>query len=441
MNRLNKKSPFFLLLGDALILVASLWLSLLIRYWSVPERGVFFSHLLPFSYLFLVWLLIYFIMGLYDKNVLTFSKKLSFEIFNAQLINSFIALAFFYLIPIFTITPKTILFLNLLISFILILFWRIYVLKVFGIRKREKVVFVGSGEDVEELKNVLTEDDKSEVEVIGYIDTKTCEDGILYQSIVKNITDGGVSTIVMDFSDKKVIPILSSLYSFIFKNIRFIDIQELYEGALGKVPLSLIRYDWFLENVTISSGGFYSFIRRVLDIIFSLVIGCVCAIVFPFAALAIKIEDGGPIFYVNNRVGRKSVRIGILKFRSMSVNEKEKITRVGNFLRKTRLDELPQFFNVLVGDLSFIGPRPEKPDFVSKYESEIPFYNVRHLVKPGLSGWAQIYQNNPPKFGLNVEDTKTKLSYDLFYIKNRSLILDLKIALRTIRTILSRTGK
>jgi lipopolysaccharide/colanic/teichoic acid biosynthesis glycosyltransferase len=125
----------------------------------------------------------------------------------------------------------------------------------------------------------------------------------------------------------------------------------------------------------------------------------------------------------------------------MSVREKEKITRVGNFIRKTRLDELPQFFNVLIGDLSFIGPRPEKPELAFTYESEIPFYNVRHLVKPGLSGWAQIYQDNPPKFGLNIEDTKTKLAYDLYYIKNRSLLLDLKIALRTIKTLLSRTGK
>ena len=113
---------------------------------------------------------------------------------------------------------------------------------------------------------------------------------------------------------------------------------------------------------------------------------------------------------------------------------------MGKFLRKTRLDELPQAWNVIRGDLSLIGPRPEMPLFVDLYEKEIPYYNIRHIIKPGLSGWAQVCQNNPPKGSVNFYDTKTKLSYDLYYIKNRSLMLDLKIALKTIKALLSRSG-
>jgi lipopolysaccharide/colanic/teichoic acid biosynthesis glycosyltransferase len=121
------------------------------------------------------------------------------------------------------------------------------------------------------------------------------------------------------------------------------------------------------------------------------------------------------------------------------VREKH-ITKIGNLLRKTRIDELPQLVNVLKGDLSLIGPRPELPNLVRLYEKDISFYNVRHLIKPGLSGWAQLYQKDPPKFGTDYNQTKVKLSYDLFYIKNRSFILDIKIALKTVKVLLSKSG-
>ena len=125
----------------------------------------------------------------------------------------------------------------------------------------------------------------------------------------------------------------------------------------------------------------------------------------------------------------------------MSETEKEKITPVGLFLRKTRIDELPQLINVLRGDISLIGPRPELPDLARVYERDIPFYNTRHLITPGLSGWAQLYQKEPPKFKMvGYDATKTKLSYDLYYIKNRSAFLDIKITLKTIKTLLSRSG-
>jgi len=140
-------------------------------------------------------------------------------------------------------------------------------------------------------------------------------------------------------------------------------------------------------------------------------------------------------------VGKNGKEIKISKFRSMSTSEKEKITKVGAFIRKTRIDELPQFWAVLKGDLSLIGPRPEKPDLVKLYDKEIPYYNIRHLIKPGLSGWAQICQDNPPKFEVNFEDTKTKLSYDLYYLKNKSAMLDLIIVLKTIKALILRVGK
>ena len=163
-----------------------------------------------------------------------------------------------------------------------------------------------------------------------------------------------------------------------------------------------------------------------------------------------KLEGRGPIFTYQDRIGRNNRIIRILKFRTMLFNDNgdwqnkgviNKVTRVGNFLRKTRLDEFPQLWNVLRGDISLIGPRPEFPEAVKHYTDEISYYNIRHLIKPGLSGWAQIHQDKHPHHGLDSLETADKLSYDLYYIKNRSFLLDIKIALRTLKTLLSIAGR
>jgi lipopolysaccharide/colanic/teichoic acid biosynthesis glycosyltransferase len=185
-----------------------------------------------------------------------------------------------------------------------------------------------------------------------------------------------------------------------------------------------------------------------MDIILSFIAGVVSLVVYPFVYVAIKLDDGGNVFIKQVRVGHNNVPMHILKFRTMSVDDAGdgdvdramKITRVGKFLRVSRIDELPQLWNVLKGDISLIGPRPELPNLVNLYEKEISFYNVRHLIKPGLSGWAQLYQKTPPKFATDYDQTKTKLSYDLYYIKNRSFWLDIKIALKTVRELVSRRG-
>ncbi|TRZ52318.1 hypothetical protein D4R99_02950 [bacterium] len=159
-------------------------------------------------------------------------------------------------------------------------------------------------------------------------------------------------------------------------------------------------------------------------------------------------DDGGKIFSHQDRIGKGNSIIHLLKFRTMTRDDggvwgegENKVTRVGDFLRKTRIDELPQLWNVLWGSISLIGPRPEFPDPVKQYAAEVPYYNIRHLIKPGLSGWAQIYHENHPHHGIDIQETKNKLSYDLYYIKNRSIMLDLKIALLTIKTLLMRVGK
>lgn len=213
---------------------------------------------------------------------------------------------------------------------------------------------------------------------------------------------------------------------------------------------------WLVEHAatSLSNRRTYDFTKRVLDVIVA-TIGAVISLVFyPFVIAAIKLEDDGPIFITQKRVGMNGGSASIIKFRSMSGNDsgnyvntgatsgtRLRITRVGNFLRKSRIDELPQFWNVIRGDLSLVGPRPELPSLAAIYEKEIPYYNARHLVKPGLFGWAQIYHEAHPHHMVATEDTRDKLSYDLYYIKNRSLMLDIKIVLRTLDILMKRSGR
>lgn len=434
----NKKEPFLLFIGDLAVFFISLWFSLLLRNFSIPSFSLFFEHTIPFSIIFIFWIFVFFIAGLYDKHTTILKDKIPMLLINTQLINSFIAVLFFYLIPYFGITPKTILFINIIFSILFIYIWRIYGQVFFSIKKKIPAIIVGSGEEIFNLKEEVDNNSRSNLKFDFFIDL----DKISGHNFVKEITDlvyrEKISIIVIDLKDPRVEEILPFLYNLIFSDVKFIDIYKIYEDTFNRVPLSLVKYSWFLENISIKNSNGFSFLKRIFDIFFSILLSPILLVILPFVFVLIKIDDGGDIFFVQDRVGKRNKIIKIYKFRTMS---NERVTRIGNFLRKTRIDELPQIVNVLTGQLSLIGPRPEKPDLVYLYEKQIPYYNIRHLVKPGLSGWAQIYQDNPPKFNVNFNDTKTKLSYDLFYLKSKSLILDFKIALRTIGSILSKSGK
>ena len=203
-----------------------------------------------------------------------------------------------------------------------------------------------------------------------------------------------------------------------------------------------------IKIISSSSKITYDILKRFTDILFASIFGILSLVFYPFVILAIKIEDGGCVFFTQERIGENNKSIFIPKFRTMTgvdegnevLKSKQIITRVGAFLRRTRIDELPQLWSVFVGNMSLVGPRPEIPVLAKHYTREIPYYNVRHIIKPGLSGWAQIYHENHPHHGMDVYETKKKLSYDLYYVKNRSFLLDIKIALKTVKIILSRGG-
>ncbi len=448
MSILNKKESLILGLGDVLLFLFALWLTLILRYGSLLDQQIFYAHLAPFSLLFIVWVVVFFIAGLYEKHTLLLRSRLPTVVFKAALANSFLAVIFFYFIPYFGIAPKVNLFLYLLLSSVLILSWRMYGYRLLYAKKKQNAISIGTGTELAELALEVNQNERYNIRFIASVEINNLNPTDFRQNVLSRLEANEVTLIAVDLQNKKIEPILPYLYNLIFKNIQFVDIHQLYEEIFDRIPLSLITYDWFLEHVSISPSVGYDALKRLMDITLSAVLGLASLLLYPFIILFIKLDDGGPIFIFQERVGTKGITIRTIKFRTMTRDDagvvcdavRNKPTRVGPFLRKSRLDELPQFWNVLKGDLSLIGPRPELPSLVAIYERAVPYYSVRHLIKPGLSGWAQLYHDKHPHHQANVEETRIKLSYDLYYIKNRSFFLDLKIALKTLKTLLSRSG-
>lgn len=439
-----------LLAGDILVFIVALWLALSLRHFMVPEKEVFLLHLIPFSILFVLWVGVFFLAGLYGKHTRLFRSKLPTTILFTQTINVSLAALFFFLIPAFGIAPKTILVLYLIVSFALIYIWRVLVFARLRSARRLKGVLVASGPDILALAKEIEHDRRYPFEFSHVIDTASAKPHEIIRDACRVATEDNVTFLVVDFSDKSLAHALPILYDAAFqkKNFALIDAMDLYQEVFDRVPLSLVHYEWVLASS--GSSQIYDFLKRVMDIVGAIVIGIISLLIYPFVALAIKLDDGGSVFITQNRIGRYQNNIRVVKFRSMSGNDMGDygangktsltVTKVGKWLRNLRIDELPQLWNVLKGDLSLVGPRPELPALAGGYSARIPYYNARHLINPGLTGWAQLHHDRDPHHGADIAETKNKLSYDLYYLKHRSLLLDLYIILQTIRIVLTARG-
>lgn len=438
----SKRGSIILFFGDLVALGVAFWLALVVRSAEIPSFTTIKAYIAPILTLSLLWIFIFFIAGLYEKHTLVFTKKLPSAILNAQIANSIIAVVFFYIFtPYFGVAPKTVLLFYLVISTVLIILWRLLGPTIFGIKRQEQAILVGAGEEMRILKDEMSENRRYNLNFISSVDLAHIDEIDFQTEILNRIYSEKITSVVIDLRNKKAEVILPTLYNLIFSGVHFYDMHKVYEEVFERIPLSLVRYSWFLENISSASHVGYDILKRTMDVTIAVMLGIVSLPIYPFIALAIRLDDGGPVFLKNERVGRNNLIIKIFKFRSMLGEHGEfGVTRVGKFIRATRIDELPQLWNVVTGDLSLVGPRPETPDLAKVYEREIPYYNVRHLVTPGLSGWGQIKDYNVPRYTADVDKTRTKLSYDLYYIKNRSFVLDITIALKTIKTLLSRSG-
>src|SRR3989338_410025 len=289
---LRRRRIAIFLIGDILLFYLALVFMVTLRFPSGDRLGVFFEHLTPFSYLTAVWVLIFFIAGLYDKKTLFFRRQLPSLLFNTQLVNIFIGVLFFYLIPSFKIAPKTNLFFYLLISFSLILLWRLYGVTLFPSGKKQKALFIGQENNFNELVGEINRNEDYGIEIVRPIDLKSIELASSLHVIAEEIPTRGVFLVVIDMHNPAIEIVLPKLYNLLFSGIRFFDMHKVYEEVFQKIPLSLIDYRWFLENVSFSSRGIFDFFKRVVDILIGFVLGVLSLIIYPFVIFAIKIDDG-----------------------------------------------------------------------------------------------------------------------------------------------------
>src|SRR3989344_1242521 len=437
MNIRKGRETMLLFVGDVFFWTFALWLTLYLRYFEIPETHSMLLHASAFGFIFILWVIVFFIAGLYANQTLLVKSKIPATILRAQIANSIIAVFFFYFIPYFGLTPKTTLFLDLIISFGLVLLWRIYLFDHLVWGRRHRAVIIGGGNETKELCAEINNNPRYRLRVEPM--------DLRGDATIERLKKEKIRFVILNPRDDEVKYLSSKLSALMFSKVNFIDIHDIYEDIFGREPLSLINDNWFLENISGSQKIAYGLFKRIMDIGIAFCLGVASLIVYPIVYFAIKFEDGGPIFVTQERVGQNGAIIQIHKFRSMKgsdagkwvTNKDPRITRVGSLMRKMRIDELPQLWNVLGGDLSLIGPRPELLHLVSLYTEEIPYYAMRHLIQPGLSGWAQIHHEKPPH---SIEGTLEKISYDFYYIRNRSVMLDVKIALRTLKTLLSRSG-
>ncbi len=349
----------------------------------------------------------------------------------------------------------------LVLASILTLAWRAIYIRIYtssGLMRR--VLIIGAGKAGHLLVDIYMKMYPPPYKLVGFIDDDPAKQAKYYrgfsvlgtsEKMLELIEERQVSDIVIAINGEIKGETFQTILDTQERGIEAIRMPIMYEEMTQRVPVEHLESDWvirsFVDQVRVS--GVYELFKRLMDILGGLVGVLIFILVFPFVATAIVLESGFPIFYSQERLGKGGRLFKIYKFRSMKQNAEEdgeakfaaendpRVTRVGNFLRRVRLDEMPQFINVVTGEISLVGPRAERPELVVEFQKQIPFYRARLLVKPGLTGWAQINYG----YVASVTETSVKLEYDLYYIKHRTLGMDFNIVLRTIGTVLRRTGR
>jgi len=449
---LTRIKQLALLFIDIILLFFSLYLTLIIRYSQTYIEQNWRIHFYPFAIIYFIWVLVFYSQNLYNlkftKNNIWFFRTL----LESFIINVLITVFFFYFTPFFGIAPKTNLFLNVVIAGSLLALWRFfYNLLATQYIFKNKIAFLGYSKEVCELIAAFKNEPQLGYECIAVAQDEEIRDSevkrITTKEFMQNVNRLNVNTIAIHYGKSFDKETNDELYKLIFSDVTFVNSLKLYEEVTAKLPLETLSEGWFLENLQESEKKVYDRIKIAMDYTLALMMGLFLLIIFIPVSLLILITSGRPIFYSQIRIGKNGKEFKIHKLRTM-INDAEdngaqfakkgdaRVTKFGKFLRQTRIDELPQFINLLKGEMSFIGPRPERPEFVKELTAKAPFYPLRHLSKPGLTGWAQINY----EYAASIEENLKKLQYDIYYIKNRSFLLDVTIILKTFNTILRFKG-
>ncbi|PIR13655.1 sugar transferase [Candidatus Falkowbacteria bacterium CG11_big_fil_rev_8_21_14_0_20_39_10] len=451
----NNLKKFSLLIGDVAMLYLALYFTLLIRYSAQINQELWQGHFAPFSLVFVVWILIFYISDLYNLS-LAVSNSRFFQLTGRSLaIAALLSIAFFYLNPNINIAPKTNMLIFVVVFAVLFFLWRqFFNWSLKSYLPKNNIAIIGFNNQAMELISELKQKPHLGYRVSFVISRDFDQNNIDHIPVFSKISDlknlikaKAINTVIIASDPHKSDELRNILFGCLELKVNYINLPNFYEDITGKIPIEVINQMWFLENLSRGSRSGFDFIKRIYDIVLALAVFIITLPFWPIIALIIKMESSGPAFFISRRAGKNYKNFKLIKFRTMREEgndrsltkvDDNRVTKFGKLMRTTRIDEVPQMINVIKGEMSFVGPRPERPELIEELQKQIPFYNERTLVKPGVTGWDQISgeYHSPTR-----EDTLKKLQYDLFYIKNRSIYLDLSIILKTIATILSQGGR
>ena len=451
---------------DALLAVIALLTSALLRFGRDEVSAYCNGSQAAYMLIILVWSIIFssHLMEVYDLDKSKRKREIFINIGFGVVTSFFMLSVVYYLFP-ETMLGRGVLFLSLAIFCFLQSCWHMLFARWHNSpRFSRKVLILGNGELAKQMGE-LAESNNRNFTLAGYalcskddLKAQSAVQGanLVFLECVDSMADNLLDTamrvkadiIVVALSERRGVFPLQEVLRCKLNGINVMDAPSFYEMVNGKLMLESITPSWFIFSSGFLRTNLFSLFKRTIDIVLSLIGLALTLPFFPLIALAIKLDSSGPILFSQIRVGNHEELFKLYKFRSMAqdaeaksgavwaVKNDNRVTKLGRFLRSTRIDEIPQLINVLKGDMSFVGPRPERPEFVEKLKKIVPYYSKRHFIKPGLTGWAQVRY----PYGASVEDALEKLRYDLFYTKNIGPFLDTLIFIETIKVVLFGRG-
>ena len=422
---MTKERRTVLLVGDIVSLAVSFFAMVVFRFDPLSQESFIAAQARIFLPLFILWLVIFFIFELYNLRRINPNPRNIGILALAVATSSVLSIIFFYLFPVDGITPKTNLIIISVIAFVVLVGWRRLFYKLFASRYRQRIAVIGSGEAVTHLLEDLARN--------PHIGTVVAH----HHAYTATLALPDVHLIIADGLDLEQLLTLRNR-----TGAQTLSLSGAYEELFGKIPLSLMDDTRAVALMTSTRQGASSFIERMIECLVAVLILIVASPFLIVATLAILIEDGRPVIYRQARVGKNGRPFNIIKLRSMHIDAEKngaqwaakgdaRVTRVGRVLRTLHIDEVPQMWNIIRGDIALVGPRPERPELVKELEQQIPYYVLRHSIKPGFTGWAQIKF----RYARSILDSKEKLEYDLYYITHKNPLFDLGILLKTVQII------
>lgn len=421
---------------------------------SLAERNLTFLKAVLFAVVFQLSLHLKDIYGFRGSRP---SKDYAIRLCQALAMATVTLCVLFYMAPSLMV-GRGVFGIAIVLSSIFLILWHTFLRLYLGARApHTNLLVLGTGNLAREAVKEILAHPELGIKVVGFVDDNPQLTGVsivnpkvigVYQDLPKLVSDHKVDRIVVGLQDRRGKLPIKELLDFKTRGVAIEDATTFYERVAGKIPIENLKPSWMVFNTGfgVTKGALLK--KRIISLVVSSVLLILLSPIILLLMILIRLDSKGPIFYRQERIGQDGKIFTLVKFRSMYKNAEEgtgpvwckegddRITRMGRLMRRTRLDELPQFYNVFRGDMSLVGPRPERPHFVQQLAESIPFYPLRHCVKPGITGWAQINYG----YANSLDHTVEKLQYDLFYIKNMSSVLDTLIILETIKTVLVRKG-